>query len=135
MTPLSQLAIFAKVIEQHGFSAAARSLCLTKSTVSKHVAALEKRLGGCLVDRTSQRIAPTKARCFPAASNHVQSRTSRKYSGPWLVMRERSRRAPTSRDLVPPASQWRRGGRTPVWGAQPPRRVRSFKTQGLTRRK
>jgi Bacterial regulatory helix-turn-helix protein, lysR family/DDE_Tnp_1-associated len=56
---LSQMAIFVKVIDENGFSRAAKALGLTKSTVSKQVAALEERLGVHLVERSSRKLATT----------------------------------------------------------------------------
>jgi DNA-binding transcriptional LysR family regulator len=60
MQHLTQMAIFAKVIEENGFSRAAKALGLTKSTVSKHVAELERHLGARLLERSSRTMAPTE---------------------------------------------------------------------------
>jgi len=61
MDRLSEMAVFAKVVEVHGFSAAARVLGISKSAVSKHVAALEDRLGARLLNRTTRRLSLTAA--------------------------------------------------------------------------
>lgn len=53
--------IFAKVVEQAGFVAAARVLGMPKATVSRRVAALEERLGVRLLQRTTRKVAPTEA--------------------------------------------------------------------------
>ncbi|MFI6444138.1 LysR family transcriptional regulator [Kitasatospora sp. NPDC050543] len=58
---LNQLAIFAKVIECGGFSAAAQVLFLSQSSVSKQVQNLETSLRTVLVDRTGPKIRPTLA--------------------------------------------------------------------------
>ncbi|HEY6482285.1 MAG TPA: LysR family transcriptional regulator [Steroidobacteraceae bacterium] len=50
---------FAKVIEHHGYAKAARALRIPKSRLSRHVAALEARLGVRLVNRSSRRFAVT----------------------------------------------------------------------------
>ncbi|MEV7187428.1 LysR family transcriptional regulator [Kitasatospora sp. NPDC093102] len=58
---LNQLAIFAKVIECGGFSAAAQVLFLSQSSVSKQVQNLETSLRTVLVDRSGPKIRPTPA--------------------------------------------------------------------------
>ncbi|MEZ5670361.1 MAG: LysR family transcriptional regulator [Alphaproteobacteria bacterium] len=60
MDNLAAMAVFAKVVEANGFSAAARDLGLSKSAVSKHVSRLEDRLGARLLNRTTRRLALTE---------------------------------------------------------------------------
>ncbi len=59
MRDLNDLAFFAAVAANGGFSAAARALGVPKSRVSRRVAALEARLGVRLVERSSRRFAIT----------------------------------------------------------------------------
>jgi DNA-binding transcriptional LysR family regulator len=54
-----EMAVFAQVVEQNGFTAAARRLKVPKVRVSRAVAALEKALGARLLERTTRRIALT----------------------------------------------------------------------------
>lgn len=58
---LSDMAVFARVVERAGFSAAARELGLSTGAVSKAVARLEKHLGSRLLQRTTRKLSPTEA--------------------------------------------------------------------------
>ena len=58
---LSDLAVFVRVVEARGFSAAARTLGLTKSAVSKRINRLEKHLGLRLLQRTTRAMSLTEA--------------------------------------------------------------------------
>ena len=53
------MAIFAKVVELNGFTAAARVLHVPKVRISRSVAQLERELGVRLLERTTRRIALT----------------------------------------------------------------------------
>ena len=55
----AEMEVFARVVEQGGFSAAARSLRMTPSAVSKLVARLEARLGARLVNRSTRKLILT----------------------------------------------------------------------------
>ena len=54
-----EMEVFARVVEKGGFSAAARSLDLTPSAVSKVIGRLESRLGVRLLARTTRAVALT----------------------------------------------------------------------------
>src|SRR5215207_5962463 len=54
------MAGYVRVAEQGSFSAAARQLGVSKAAASKHVAALEERLGVRLLNRTTRRLALTE---------------------------------------------------------------------------
>lgn len=58
---LTGMLIFARVADEGGVSAAARRLSLSKSAVSKQLAALEDRLGARLLHRTTRRMSLTEA--------------------------------------------------------------------------
>ncbi len=57
---LRQLEVFVAVVESGSFSRAAESVLLTQSTISQHVAALERELGFRLLDRTGHGVALTE---------------------------------------------------------------------------
>ncbi len=58
---LTGMQIFARVAATGSFSAAARALALSQSGVTKHVAALEERLGARLLHRSTRRLTLTEA--------------------------------------------------------------------------
>ena len=58
---LGDLAIFVHVVEARSFSAAARTLGLTKSAVSKRINRLESQLGLRLLQRTTRAMSLTEA--------------------------------------------------------------------------
>jgi len=60
MQPLDDFYYFAKVIEHGGYARAARALAIPKSRLSRHVAALEARLGVRLVNRSTRRFVVTE---------------------------------------------------------------------------
>ena len=60
MDRLSEMEAFTRVVELGGFTDAARKAGLSKSAISKHVAALETRLGARLLNRTTRRVSPTE---------------------------------------------------------------------------
>ena len=61
MTPLDDLILFAKLVELKSFTAAAESLQLSRSLVSKKISRLEERLGVQLLNRTTRRLDLTEA--------------------------------------------------------------------------
>jgi len=60
MDRLTEMEAFATVVDQGGFTDAARKLGISKSAVSKHVSSLESRLGARLLNRTTRRVIPTE---------------------------------------------------------------------------
>ncbi len=60
MDRLTEMEAFAMVVDQGGFTDAAKKMGLSKSTVSKHVSSLEARLGARLLNRTTRRVSPTE---------------------------------------------------------------------------
>ena len=61
MDRLTEMEAFANVVDQGGFTDAAKKMGISKSAVSKHVAALEDRLGARLLNRTTRKVALTPA--------------------------------------------------------------------------
>ncbi len=60
MDSLSALSVFVRIAETGSFSAAARELGVSKSVVSKRLAALEERLGARLINRTTRHLGLTE---------------------------------------------------------------------------
>jgi DNA-binding transcriptional LysR family regulator len=58
---LPEMVVFAAVVEQRGFAAAARQLDMTASAVSRSVARLEAHLGLKLLNRTTRSLSLTEA--------------------------------------------------------------------------
>ena len=60
MQDLNEMAIFAIVVSSGSFTKAAEKLKLPKSTVSRKVSQLEKRIGVRLINRTTRNLKPTE---------------------------------------------------------------------------
>src|SRR5262245_9218971 len=58
---LNDLEVFARVVEQNGFTRAARDLGVPASTVSRRLARLEEALGVRLLQRTTRKLHLTEA--------------------------------------------------------------------------
>ena len=56
MDRLTEMEAFATVVDQGGFTDAAKKMGISKSAVSKHVSSLEARL----LNRTTRRVSPTE---------------------------------------------------------------------------
>jgi DNA-binding transcriptional LysR family regulator len=70
----TQMMIFARAVDEGGFSAAARALDLTPSAVSKQISRLEDRLGVRLLNRTTRHISLTdEGRVFYERCAHIVS--------------------------------------------------------------
>jgi DNA-binding transcriptional LysR family regulator len=61
MEDLNDIYFFASVVQYGGFSAAARTIGIEKTRLSRRIAALEKRLGVRLLQRTTRALAVTEA--------------------------------------------------------------------------
>ena len=57
MDRLTSIAAFVRVVENGGFTAAARHLNLSTTMVSNHVQELEDRLGARLLNRTTRKVS------------------------------------------------------------------------------
>jgi DNA-binding transcriptional LysR family regulator len=60
MDRLTSLTVFVRVVDSGGFSAAGRRLNMSTTMVSNHVQALEDRLGGRLLHRTTRKVSLTE---------------------------------------------------------------------------
>jgi DNA-binding transcriptional LysR family regulator len=60
MDRLTEMEAFATVVDQGGFTDAAKKMGISKSAVSKHISSLEVRLGARLLNRTTRRVSPTE---------------------------------------------------------------------------
>jgi len=75
----NQMILFAKVVDNHGFSAAAREMGLTPSAISRQISHLEDRLGIRLLNRSTRRVSLTDVgrtfyiRCAEVARNVVDA--------------------------------------------------------------
>jgi DNA-binding transcriptional LysR family regulator len=61
MDRLQSMQVFVRVAQHAGFAPAARELRISTAAVSKHVTALEARIGTRLLDRTTRRVGLTEA--------------------------------------------------------------------------
>ncbi|NOQ87503.1 MAG: LysR family transcriptional regulator, partial [Gammaproteobacteria bacterium] len=61
MDVMNSMAVFRRVVEAKNFSAVARESNMSQSTVSKHIAALEERLGTKLLNRSTRSLKLTEA--------------------------------------------------------------------------
>ena len=59
MDTLEAMRIFVAVVERNGFSAAAEALGISTAAVTRHIAALERRLSARLLNRTTRRVSTT----------------------------------------------------------------------------
>src|SRR6478609_185415 len=64
MDRLTRLAVFGRVVESGGFSAAARRLNMSVTMVGNHVQSLEERLGVRLLNRTTRKVSLTETGKF-----------------------------------------------------------------------
>ncbi|MCW5698716.1 MAG: LysR family transcriptional regulator [Rhodospirillales bacterium] len=60
MDKYGEMEVFVRVVNEGGFSAAARALNVTPSAVSKFISRLEDRLDARLLNRTTRRLSPTE---------------------------------------------------------------------------
>jgi DNA-binding transcriptional LysR family regulator len=72
MDRLASITAFIRVVENGGFTAAARHLNLSPTMVSNHVQELEDRLGARLLNRTTRRVSLTEiGRAYYERSAHI----------------------------------------------------------------
>jgi DNA-binding transcriptional LysR family regulator len=131
---VTDMLVFARVVEEKSFTAAGRALGLSKSLVSARVLRLEERLGERLLHRTTRRLALTDAgmrfydRCARVAAEADEAagvaegvagarrwrRSSR--AGPTCASSSRSATGAwtSSASASTSPSAWRRGSPTPA---------------------
>src|SRR5262249_23457267 len=61
MDSLRMMRVFGRVAQRASFAAAAEDLGMSRASVTKHVAAIEERLGARLLDRTTRSVSVTEA--------------------------------------------------------------------------
>jgi DNA-binding transcriptional LysR family regulator len=72
MDRLASIAAFVRVVENGGFTAAARHLNVSPTMVSNHVQELEDRLGARLLNRTTRKVSLTEiGRAYYERSAHI----------------------------------------------------------------
>lgn len=109
MDRIAALRFFVRVVESGSFSQAARELGVGQPAVSKQVAALERRLGAQLLNRTSRGLLPTPAGAdfYEAAVrilgdlDDAESRVARGYERPSGAVRVAVPPILTSMVIVP----------------------------------
>lgn len=74
MQPLSEIAVFVRIVECGSFTRAAEELELSRAVVSKHLTRLEKQLGARLLQRSTRRLSLTEAGAalFEASRNAIE---------------------------------------------------------------
>lgn len=75
MELLTEMVVFARVVEQRGFAPAARLLGMTASAVSRSVSRLEEALGARLLQRTTRSVSLTElgAAVYPGCARIAQN--------------------------------------------------------------
>src|SRR3569623_1557248 len=72
MDRFTSLTAYVRVVENGGFSAAARRLNMSTTIVSNHVQALEERLGVRLLNRTTRKVSLTEiGKAYYERSKHI----------------------------------------------------------------
>ena len=71
---LTSMRVFTHIAGQRSFRGAAETLDMTPSAISKHLAALEERLGTQLIERTTRPVALTEGgAAYLARCRHIIS--------------------------------------------------------------
>ena len=83
MEDLNDIYFFASVVQYGGFSAAARTIGVEKTRLSRRIAALEKRLGVRLLQRTTRALALTEAGSAFLSDVLRRSREHRRHMTAW----------------------------------------------------
>ena len=82
MDRITGMQLFVRVVETGSFSKAAAELGITQPTATKHVAALEARLGARLLHRSTRGVTPTEL-ARPTTTSARSSRANSKRPTTW----------------------------------------------------
>src|SRR5438552_3322850 len=83
MEDLNDIYFFASVVQYGGFSAAARAIGVEKTRLSRRIAALEKRLGVRLLQRTTRALLSQKPDSGSLSDASRRSRKHRRHMIAW----------------------------------------------------
>ena len=108
MDTLDGMKVFVRVVEEGGFTKAARRIGISPALASKYVGQLEERLGVRLLNRTTRRLSPTEvgqayySRCVPLLEDveELEESVTRQHAEPRGVLRVAGPRAFGEEHLV-----------------------------------
>ena len=117
MEMLNEMAVFVRVVDSAGFSAAARQIGLTTSAVSRHVTRLEAHLGGRLLQRTTRSVRLTELgeQVYAGCTRMLSAARRGSNREPTLCARVASRPRGSTAGTTATKSRDRSGPPPPLW--------------------